>query len=158
MDRNRIGGHLGALVGCMGWMIGFTVVCLVSGNMDVWGRFAFAGFAISIAMGGVFIVSTELALRAFGRGSMFMLTLWGELTFFVGLLVLLLNHWIAPVLEASPRMRDTLGRMHAVYRTNDLMPTAWIAVGCVLLGIVAFRLVRTPLPPEGPPHRPPASP
>lgn len=159
MDWNRIGGHLGALIGCMGWMIGFTVVCLVSGNLEVWSRFAFPGFAISIAMGGVFIVSTELALRAFGRGSaMFMLTLWGELAFFVGLLVLLLNHWVAPVLEASPRMLDTLGRMHAVHRTSDLMPTAWIAVGCVLLGIVAFRLVRAPLPPAGPPGGPAATP
>jgi len=151
MDRNRIGGHLGALIGCMGWMIGFTIVCLVSGNLAVWTRFAFAGFAISIAMGAVFIVTTELALRAFGRGTMFMLTLWGELAFFMGLLVLLLNHWIAPILEASPGMVDTLDRMHTVYRTNDLMPTVWIAVGCVLLGIVAFRLVRAPLDTPGPP-------
>ena len=162
MDRNRIGGHLGALIGCMGWMIGFTVVCLVSGNLAVWGRFAFAGFAVSLAMGAALVVATELALRAFGRGTMFMLTLWGELAFFVGLLVLLLNHWIAPILEASPEMTGTLRRMHSVYRTNDLMPTAWIALGAVLLGVVAIRLVRTPLPeapvPEPPGERPSPAP
>lgn len=149
MDWNRVGGHLGCLIGSMGWMIGFTVVCLVSGNGAVWARFAFPGFAISIAMGAVFIVSTELALRAFGRGTMFMLTLWGELAFFIGLLVLLLNHWIAPIVEADPGMRATLRQLHAVTRTGDLMPSVWIAVGCVLLGVVAVRLVRERPDPGG---------
>jgi len=143
MNRNRLGGYLGALIGCTGWMIGFTVVCLVSGNLAVWSRFAFLGFAISLAMGGLFIVTSELTLRAFGPSGMFQLVLWAELTFFMGTLLLLLNHWIAPVLEASPEMITTLRGMGSVYRTSDLMPGLFLAASVVLTAVAAWRLLHT---------------
>lgn len=138
--KARIGGYLGAIIGCLGWMIGFTVVCLVSGNADVWSRFAFTGFAVSLAMAGVFIVTAELTLRTFGRGGMFQLILWGELTFFMGVLVLLLNHWIAPVLESSPKMMETVKNLGAVYRTGDFLPAALLAASVVLLAVAVARL------------------
>jgi hypothetical protein len=143
IEKGRIGGYLGALIGCTGWMIGFTVVCLVSGNLDVWARFAFLGFALSIAMGGLFIITSELTLRAFGPGGMFQLVLWAELTFFMGTLLLLLNHWIAPALETSPAMLDTLRGMGSVYKTSDFTPGMFLAASVVLTGVAAWRLIRT---------------
>lgn len=143
MEKGRIGGYIGALIGCTGWMIGFTVVCLASGNLDVWARFAFLGFAVSLAMGGLFIVTSELTLRAYGRGGMFQLILWAELTFFMGVLILLLNHWIAPALETSPAMLDTMRSMGTVYKTSDFMPGMFLAASVVLTAIAAWRLLRT---------------
>lgn len=143
IEKGRVGGYLGALIGCTGWMIGFTVVCLVSGNLDVWARFAFLGFALSIAMGGLFIVTSELTLRAFGPGGMLQLVLWAELTFFMGTLLLLLNHWIAPALETSPAMIDTLHGMGSVYKTSDFLPGMFLAASVVLTAVAAWRLIRT---------------
>jgi hypothetical protein len=138
--KGRLGGYLGATVGCLGWMIGLTAVCLASGNVEVWSRFAFMGFAVSLSMAGILIVTLELALRTFGRGGMFQLILWGELTLFMGVLVLLLNHWIAPVLESSTRMMETLRQLGGYHRTGDLLPTASLAASAILLGIAAYRL------------------
>jgi hypothetical protein len=144
VEKGRIGGYIGALVGCTGWMIGFTVVCLASGHADVWARFAFLGFALSLAMGGLFIITSELTLRAFGPGGMFQLILWAELTFFMGTLLLLLNHWIAPALENSPAMLETMRDMGTVYRTSDRLPGMFLAASVVLTAIAAWRLIRAP--------------
>jgi hypothetical protein len=124
-------------------MIGFTVVCLSSGNGDVWSRFAFTGFAVSLAMAAVFIVTLELAFRAYGPGTLIQLILWGELTLFAGVLILLLNHWIAPIVESSPRMMETLGSLGGTYKTGDVLPATLLAASVVLLGIVVVRLGRT---------------
>jgi hypothetical protein len=149
MDTNRLWGYLGALIGCTGWMLGFTFVCLASGHMDLWVRFAFLGFALSLAMGGLFVVTSELTLRAFGPGGLFQLILWAELTFFMGVLILLLNHWIAPVLESSPAMLATLRSMGSAYKTSDFLPGMFLAASVVLTAVAAWRLLRTEPRPEG---------
>lgn len=141
--KERLGGYFGATIGCLGWMIGFTLVCLTSGNVDVWSRFAFTGFAISLAMAGIFILTMELTFRTFGRGGLFQLALWGELTFFMGVLTLLLNHWIAPIIASSPGMMATVQRLGGVHKTGDLLPAALLAASVILLGIVAVRLWKT---------------
>jgi hypothetical protein len=141
--KGRLGGYVGGTIGCLGWMIGFTVVCLASDNMEVWSRFAFTGFIVSLAMAGILILTLELALRTFGRGGMFQLTLWGELTFFMGVLALLLNHWVAPILESSPRMMEALNRLGGYHRTSDLLPTALLAASAVLMAVVVVRLLKT---------------
>lgn len=141
--RTRISGYVGATIGCLGWMIGLTVLCLASDNMEVWSRFAFTGFAASLAMAGILILTLELALRTFGRGGMFQLILWGELTFFIGVLALFLNYWIAPVLESSPRMMETMQWIGGCHRTSDLLPAASLAISVILMTCVVVCLLRT---------------
>jgi hypothetical protein len=138
--KGRLGAYLGATIGCLGWMIGFTVVCLTTGNADVWAQFAFMGFAISLAMAGIVVVTLELALRTFGRGGLFQLILWAELTFFGGVITLLLNHWIAPILESSPSMIETLNKLGGSYKTSDLLPTLCMATSVVLFAVVIVHL------------------
>lgn len=55
-------------------------------------------------------------------------------------LTLLLNHWIAPMIESSPGMLETVKRLGGVYKTGDLPPKVLLAASVILLGIVAVRL------------------
>jgi hypothetical protein len=141
----RLGDYIGAAIGCLGWVIGFAIVCYVSGNMAVLVHFVLLATVISLAMAGLLIASIELLVRTYGYGSTFQLMLWGELLFFMGLLVLLISHWIAPIIDASPTMVSTMRNLHASYRMGDLVPTVSISTGALLLAITVFRLL-TSLP------------
>jgi hypothetical protein len=141
MDRSHLGTYLGTVIGCLGWWIGLAAVCIASGETGVLGRVAWPGIAVSLGIAATFLVTSELALAVLGRGTAFRLVLWGELAFFVGVLILLVNHWIAPLIDASPDLRAAMGRLGGCYRTGDAVPAALMTVGAALL---AFVLVRRP--------------
>jgi hypothetical protein len=138
----RRGAYVGAVVGCLGWLIGLAAVCLATGETDVLGRVLLPGVAVSLGIAGVFLVTGELAARSFGPGRERRLLLWGVMVFLVGVLVLLMNHWIAPLIDASPGLRDAMARLGGIYRVADAWPAALMAVGVAILGLVLVRMRR----------------
>jgi len=110
-------------------------VCAASGEIAVLKQVALPGIAVSLGAAGIVIVTADLA-----RGARRLL--WGEILFFVGLLILLVNHWIAPIVDRAPDLKAAIGRLGGVYRTGDGLPTALMALGTVLVGLALGRLRR----------------
>ena len=139
---SRIGGYLGGMVGLLGWLIGWTAVCLTSGNGDVLRQFFVGGLAVSLAMGFTLVIATEAVLRLYGRGHyMFSTALWGLLLSDAGVLLLLHEHWITPIVERSPRMQETLQHLGGWHRTGDTLPLVSLCAGAALLAAVALRVL-----------------
>jgi len=137
----RLGARVGALVGFLGWLIGLAAVCVGTGETWVLKEVAFPGLAVSLGAAAIVIVTVEIARRALPPGEVRLLLL-GEILFFVGLLILLTNHWIAPLIDRAPDLRAAIARLGGVYRTGDLLPAALMAAGACLVAIVLGRLGR----------------
>jgi len=139
MKRMGTGASIGTVIGFLGWLIGFAAVCLSTGEYGSLREVALPGLAVSLGAAGIVIVTSHLAL---GRGEVFRLLVLGEILFFVGLLILLVNDWIAPLVDTSPGLRDAIGRLGGVYRTGDTLPAALMAAGAALVGLVLARIRR----------------
>lgn len=137
-----IGGYAGIIVGSMGWLIGFAAVCLTSGNGAALARFAVPASAVSLGVAFLVIICCDYAVKLRGYGGMFQLALYGGMSWGMGLLLLLINHWIAPLIDSSPAMAKTMRDMNAVYRVDDLWAVLMLSAGAVMLGIFAFMAVR----------------
>jgi hypothetical protein len=95
---------------------------LAGGYYAVLGEVVAIGLPISIAMSALGILVMECVVRLFGRGRIFALSLWGLILFVLGVLILLMNHWLAPLIEKEPGLVDLLSRLGAVYKTGDVVP------------------------------------
>ena len=91
------------------------------------------GLPISVAMSARGILALECVVRLFGRGRIFVVSLWGLILFVLGVLILLVNHWLAPVIETEPGLIDLLSRLGAVYKTSDVVPALCLIGSCGLL-------------------------
>lgn len=60
----------------------------------------------------------------------------------MGLLFLLVDHMVAPLVDAAPGLRRAIGSRGSIYRTGDGLPAALMAAGTVLLGLALVRLRR----------------
>ncbi len=138
--KGNIGSYAGMTVGFLGWLIGLTVVCLASGRTEILIKLLPAGFLISVGLALGAILTMELVLQRFGRGSMFRLTLWGVVWLDVGIIWLLINHWLAPLIASDPGLYETMRRLGATGWTSDIYPLGAMAVGVVLLACAVFRV------------------
>jgi hypothetical protein len=143
MKRLGVGACVGTAVGFLGWLIGLAAVCIGTGELAILEQVALPGLALSLGAAGLVIVTLGLAPGAIGRGRVFRLLLWGEILFFVGLLILLVNHWIAPLVDAAPDLKRAIERLGSVYRTGDALPTALMAAGTALFALVLRRVGRS---------------
>ncbi|HOY63504.1 MAG TPA: hypothetical protein PLK80_12670 [bacterium] len=141
-NRAALGGYVGIVVGSMGWLIGFAVVCLTSGNGAALARFAAPATAVSLGVAFLVIICCDYAVKLRGYGGMFQLALYGGMAWGMGLLLLLINYWIAPLIDSSPAMAKTMRDMNAVYRVDDLWAILMLSAGAIMLGIFAFMAVR----------------
>ena len=139
----RYGPMLGAIIGALGWLIGFTVLCVVTGNLGFLAKIFYPGLVISLGMGLTFIVVLQLLPQPPGVSGISMTTMWGTLSFGVGVMWFLLNHWVAPLIDADPKMITALNAVGGYYKTGDLMPYAFLTTGVILLGVVAVRFPTT---------------
>lgn len=152
----RIGGYVGTTLGFLGWLVGFTVFCFATGNTAPLAEFFYLGLAISLALALNVIVAGEAMLRLYPQDrSMFLVSLWGMLLLAMGVLLLLLNHWIAPIIERYPKMladlqRVNFGRGPAVYRTSDTVPAVSLTLAVVLLAVTVVRLATDGMRSEAP--------
>ncbi len=141
--KGNLGGYIGTAIGFLGWVIGFAVVCMATGHANVLPRVMPVAVLVSLALGATAILVMELGLRAHGRGRFALLTLGGVLLSDVAILWLLINHWLAPIIEAEPGLAETLMRIGSLYKTGDAPPVAMLAAGTALLLIAAVRVLRT---------------
>ena len=138
--KGNIGGYAGMTLGFLGWLIGLTVVCLASGRTGILIKLLPAGFLISVGLALGAILTMELVLQRFGRGGMSRLTLWGVVWMDVGIIWLLINHWLAPLIASDPGVDETVRRLGATGWTSDIYPLGAMAVGVVLLACAVFRV------------------
>ncbi len=141
--KGNLGGYIGTTIGFLGWVIGVTVVCLATGHGGVLPKVLPVGMLVSLALGVTAILVMELVLRAHGRGRLFMLTLLGVLLSDVAILWLLINHWLAPIIEGEPGLAEALTRIGSFYKTSDALPAAMLAAGTALLLIGTVWVLRT---------------
>ncbi len=131
----RTAAYLGWTVGIHGWLIGASILCLAGGCYAVLVEIIAIGLPISIAMSALGILVMECVLRLFGRGRVFALSLWGLILFVLGAMILLMNHWLAPLIEEEPGLVDLLSRLGAVYKTSDVVPALCLLGSGVLLSV-----------------------
>ncbi len=146
MKWARIGGYGGAAIGMLGWLIGLAVVSAKAGTPEVASLVMPAGVALTLALWALLVVCLESVMRRFGAvGPWFHTALWGLLTTYMGLMVLLANHWVAPLIDRTPRLAQLLSDpqsvYYSVYQTSDTLPLALLGAGAVLLGALAWRMM-----------------
>lgn len=143
--KGSLAGYIGTTIGFLGWVIGLVLVCVFGGQTAFLAKVVPIGVLISLGLALTAIVVMECALRAFGRaGGFFQLTMWGILCVDVGILWLLINHWLAPMIAAQPRLVETIQHLGGVYKTTDAFPLAILAAGVALLAIAAAQMLRKP--------------
>lgn len=145
----RTAARLGIIVGFLGWMIGWAIVCLAAGRPGMLVTTLPVGASASLGLALFTILLQESVERAFGRGPWTTLALLGALAIDVGLLWLLANHWLAPVIAADAGLGEFMDRLHGVYRTSDMFPVGLLTAGCALLAAAFFSAARC--------HKSPAS-
>jgi len=142
MRMAKLGAYGGMTIGILGWMIGFTVFCLGHGYTELAARVLPLGLLLSLALAALAIIVLECMLRIYGpQHYMLMVALWGLLLMLMGVLILLANHWLAPLIEATPGAAVELGKMGSVYRTGDNVPLWLLAGGLLGISFVAARLL-----------------
>ena len=137
---NQIGGYIGGLVGCCGWVLGLGFACLWTGDMSL-AKPLLPGLAVSLALGLAIVVAHAAVARIAPRHSM--TTLWGMILLAVALLSLLINHWIVPMIRGSLTNHPLLFSESEWF--SDRKATAVLAAAIVLLGIVAKSILFAPL-------------
>ena len=131
----RTAAYLGWTAGIHGWLVGASILCLAGGYYAVLGEIIAIGLPMSIAMSALAILVMECVGRLFGRGRIFALSLWGLILFLLGMMILLMNHWLAPLVENTPGFVDLLSRLGAVYKTGDVVPALCLIGAAVLLSV-----------------------
>lgn len=112
-------GVIGTSVGIFGWLIALFVVCALSGSWALWWRFGPAALCISAAVAGAVLATVELLIRHYGYTPKLQLWLWAEILLFMGLLLLMINHWLLPQIRADPDLFATMKALGAVTTTGD---------------------------------------
>ena len=137
--QTPLAAYAGAVLGFLGWMIGWALLCAGTGKWSLLGRTAPIGVAVSLALAAAFVVVLERARRrGVTRRSLARVTLCMT-GLAVGALWLLVNRWLAPVIDADPDLSGALERLGAVYATSDLYPILLAAVAGVGLAVTALR-------------------
>lgn len=89
------------------------------------------GFAASLALGMVLLVSLEMIERAFPAAKGFFLA--GGLLAVMGILLHMINTWVAPAIEAAGAV--PAGSTMVVYRSHPAIP--WVLIAVSLLPLTA---------------------
>jgi hypothetical protein len=140
--RGEIFGYGGAVFGVCGWVFGMVVVCLISGAYDVLGRVLLIGLPVSLGIGLTIVVGHAAIGRACGRTSgEAILGLWGLIATAMGVLVLLLTHWLAPMILAHEKLREMMPP-GTIYKVGDWLPAVLLAAGSIMLLVVLRRVLR----------------
>jgi hypothetical protein len=143
VPRLPLASYAGAVLGIHGWLVGTLVLCLANGEVALVGELLLVGLPISLALSALLVGARECWRPVLGRRQLLAAT-WGLLLLAVGVLLVVVNHWLAPRLEASPRLMQSLRDLGGVYRTGDFVPAACLAVSTLLLVGVARAARRRP--------------
>jgi hypothetical protein len=145
--RSRLLAHLGAGLGFLGWVVGLALVFALGGDGAAAAGILPAAALLSIGLWLCSILVVEGTRLAFGEASLeTRLALFGFLLLAVGILGIVLHHWILPEVQASAGGRAALERSGSVTG----LPFGWrippLLAGAALLALPAWRLLRRPGP------------
>jgi hypothetical protein len=133
--QSRIGSYIGALIGSLGWIIGFSIVCLSTGNTLVLSQFLFIGAIFSLSFFLILVIIVGCFSKIYGDAApwAFFSGLCGVILFFAGTVMLLLTHWIAPMLDRYSSMQSALHSIGSVYKVNDNVSAVFLTLGFIFL-------------------------
>jgi hypothetical protein len=138
----RVSGYIGATIGILGWLIGFSIVCVSYGLTGLLQQVFWPGLLISLIFAGLFVLIMELIIYRFGYGHYTLqLSLWSLLLSIMGIMWFLLNHWLAPIINSSPEAAQRLNQLGSVYETSDTAPLILMAAGALLLCATLFSVL-----------------
>ena len=133
--------NIGCLVGICGWFIGLVGLCTLTGSWEVLRRTFWVGLSISLSLGLAFIITVDLVRQHCGTNSRIAgATTWGMLSLVCAVLLLLMDHWLLPIIRSDPRLDSTLVMLSGSY--GGLAP-GLLLVSTILLGWSAYQLNRS---------------
>ncbi len=138
LKATKIAVYAGVTIGLLGWLIGIVGVSLSTGTPQLLGAVLWPGLSMSVALAAIFILVLEAVISRYGaRHPMFFGALWGLLLFFMGMLLLLISHWVAPIIDQYPAVVSALQSGGSVYQVSDVIPTILMLIGAAILAVVA---------------------
>jgi hypothetical protein len=141
----RFGMRFGVLVGCSTWIIVLGVICAATGRTEYLLPVVVPLLLASFGLGLLVLAGAEplLALPAEHRARYFLPILMGSIGVVGGVLCLLAEGFVVPVLQ------DDHGLGEIVRSTGGVLDLPrWVAVALLAMGVSAltFGLRRVPLP------------
>jgi len=129
VPRIHAGAAIGVWIGFHGWLIGVAIVAGAQGALDFLLEAMVIGIPLSSALALVTLrlVGGAASRRAFGR------RLAGSIFLGVGVLLLLINHWLAPRIAGDEALRRTMEKLGGTYVTSDVVPAAFLVAALLLL-------------------------
>lgn len=107
---------LATFFACLGWVVGLTLACLAVGETGVLRASLVPAIIMSVGLAAVFVTVSELANRYFGRGHIQATAATvGSLLLLLGLLVYVINYWLAPQIDRAPALARAITSLPGVY-------------------------------------------
>jgi hypothetical protein len=133
----RWGAYLGVTLGITGWLLGFALLCLSAGATQLLAQVLGPGLALNGILACLFILVAEGVIQRFGYNPLLLnLSIWALLLAFMGLLMFVLSHWLAPLIDQTPALTRKLNAMGSVYRVADSVSASLMGAGLVLLSVL----------------------
>ena len=147
MKATKIAVYLGVTLGLLGWVIGVVGVSLSTSTPGLMNAVLWPGLGISLGLAAVLVIVLEAIIARYGPGHpMFFGALWGLLLFYMGLLLLLISNWVAPIIDRYPEVVRVLEASGSVYRVSDAVSTTVMLIGAGILVVVAVVFARDLMP------------
>lgn len=130
--------YLGMILGINGWLLGFALLCLSAGATALLAQVLVPGLVLNGILACLFILVAEGVILRFGYNPLTLnLSIWALLLTFMGLLMFLLSHWLAPLIDKHPTLVHQLNTMGSVYRVADGVSTLLMVLGLALLVVLS---------------------
>lgn len=131
---SRAGAYFGVLFGCTSWVLVLGLMCLVHGRLDGLLPVVVPMLLASLGLGLLLLHSFEpLFVAAPQPRSATGLHFTGGLLVVVGVLLLLAEAFVLPLLESDRSLADLVRRSGGVLSVPREVPTGLLLAGCVLL-------------------------
>ncbi|MHC4937622.1 MAG: hypothetical protein ACYTHK_01475 [Planctomycetota bacterium] len=121
--------RLGVWLGFHGWLIGVAVLAGANGEFKLLGQACLIGIPLSSALSIVtlHLVAGAQDRRTYGR------RLAGAIFFGIGVLLIVINHWLAPMIAGDDALERTMERLGGTYATSDIVPAAFLFAAVLAL-------------------------
>lgn len=141
--RMPSGAVFGVVVGCGCWSWLLIPTFLISSAPMLALSVGVPSVLLTAGITAMLLVMLDSEIRAGGFGSpTYKRLLFGLLAFYIGVLLLLANHWIGPALREAGVFTEDTHPVFGVSRVPEWMPIAGLAAGAILLAPLAWRRAR----------------
>ncbi len=133
------GAIWGTLIGCCAWTLPLAGLCLVHGRTDALLDVVLPMLLASLGLGGLLVAVSVLAQR---DRQLFLVLLFGGLGVALGILLLLVEAFVGPLLNEDPRLAGSVRASGGVLAVPRVVPLALLAAGATTLAVGVRRLLR----------------